>query len=430
MPLHWEGVEQCGDCGLVRCAYNSCRNRHCLKCQGLARAEWLEARQAELFAGALLPRGLHPTTAGGGDRVPEQARGLRHPVPRCGRSDARHRRRSRAFRRRDRRGRPAPHLGANPAAPPASALHCPRRWPPPAQMKLDGWLAGRGSSCRFASSRDGSALCSLRGRRVALLRHTRDPGRAAPPSPGVSMRCVRSSMPSARSPDPSRCSPISAAIPIASPSQTLCSTRLADGQVHFTWKDYRQHGKTKVMMLAADEFIRRFLQQCGAGDHCIRHIGFLANGHRTAKLALCRALLAAPTPRSAAAGELPRAHPPSDRPSTPRLPALWRRDAGARTAAAPSTAAATCSGATAHDQDQSRPTNQSELRRRCPHRHGPAQADDGQFDLCPVGPLGPTHHPEAITAVRQANCAFTTNQPTPHQRSGVLRAQRLPTKHP
>src|SRR6202035_2798958 len=42
-------VEQCGDCGLVRCAYNSCRNRHCPKCQGLARAEWLEARQAELL---------------------------------------------------------------------------------------------------------------------------------------------------------------------------------------------------------------------------------------------------------------------------------------------------------------------------------------------------------------------------------------------
>src|ERR1700709_2172069 len=45
-------VEQCGDCGLVRCAYNSCRNRHCPKCQGLARAEWLEARQAELLPGA------------------------------------------------------------------------------------------------------------------------------------------------------------------------------------------------------------------------------------------------------------------------------------------------------------------------------------------------------------------------------------------
>src|SRR5271168_3363470 len=42
-------VEHCADCGLVRCAYNSCRDRHCPKCQGLARAEWLEARQAELL---------------------------------------------------------------------------------------------------------------------------------------------------------------------------------------------------------------------------------------------------------------------------------------------------------------------------------------------------------------------------------------------
>jgi hypothetical protein len=42
-------TEACADCGLVRCAYNSCRNRHCPKCQGLARAEWLVARQAELL---------------------------------------------------------------------------------------------------------------------------------------------------------------------------------------------------------------------------------------------------------------------------------------------------------------------------------------------------------------------------------------------
>ena len=42
-------VEHCADCGLVRYAYNSCRNRHCPKCQGLARAEWLAERQAELL---------------------------------------------------------------------------------------------------------------------------------------------------------------------------------------------------------------------------------------------------------------------------------------------------------------------------------------------------------------------------------------------
>src|SRR5208337_2414091 len=42
-------VERCYDCGLTRIAYNSCRNRHCPKCQGAARAEWLAARQAELL---------------------------------------------------------------------------------------------------------------------------------------------------------------------------------------------------------------------------------------------------------------------------------------------------------------------------------------------------------------------------------------------
>src|ERR1700719_795243 len=39
-------TEYCIDCGLLRCAYNSCRNRHCPKCQGLARAAWLARRAA------------------------------------------------------------------------------------------------------------------------------------------------------------------------------------------------------------------------------------------------------------------------------------------------------------------------------------------------------------------------------------------------
>ena len=42
-------VEQCDDCGKVRVAYNSCRDRHCPKCQGLARAQWLADRQADLL---------------------------------------------------------------------------------------------------------------------------------------------------------------------------------------------------------------------------------------------------------------------------------------------------------------------------------------------------------------------------------------------
>ena len=43
-------MEACGNCGMKRVAYNSFRNRHCPKCQGPARAEWLAARQADLLS--------------------------------------------------------------------------------------------------------------------------------------------------------------------------------------------------------------------------------------------------------------------------------------------------------------------------------------------------------------------------------------------
>ena len=42
-------VEQCDTCGHLRIAFNSCRNRHCPKCQSLVRAQWLDNRQADLI---------------------------------------------------------------------------------------------------------------------------------------------------------------------------------------------------------------------------------------------------------------------------------------------------------------------------------------------------------------------------------------------
>ena len=42
-------IERCDQCSHQRISYNSCRNRHCPKCQSLARAQWLEQRQAELL---------------------------------------------------------------------------------------------------------------------------------------------------------------------------------------------------------------------------------------------------------------------------------------------------------------------------------------------------------------------------------------------
>jgi hypothetical protein len=67
---------------------------------------------------------------------------------------------------------------------------------------------------------------------------------------------------------------------------------LSAGNVSFRWKDYRQDGNSKVMTLAAGEFIRRFLlHTLPDGFHRIRHYGLFANGHRTDMLNLCRTLL-------------------------------------------------------------------------------------------------------------------------------------------
>ena len=68
---------------------------------------------------------------------------------------------------------------------------------------------------------------------------------------------------------------------------------LQDGYVSFQWKDYRDAGQSKVMTVSAEEFIRRFLQHVvPPGLQRIRYYGFLANCHRAAKLTLCRQLLA------------------------------------------------------------------------------------------------------------------------------------------
>jgi hypothetical protein len=42
-------VDACTECGIVRISYNSCRNRHCPKCQGNKREQWIAARNAELL---------------------------------------------------------------------------------------------------------------------------------------------------------------------------------------------------------------------------------------------------------------------------------------------------------------------------------------------------------------------------------------------
>jgi hypothetical protein len=79
---------------------------------------------------------------------------------------------------------------------------------------------------------------------------------------------------------------------------------LDDKGVTFKWKDYRVEGRDrfKLMTLAVDEFIRRFLiHVLPRGFHRIRHYGLFANGSRADNIARARELLAVPKPHSKAA---------------------------------------------------------------------------------------------------------------------------------
>src|SRR3954468_21855479 len=111
-------------------------------------------------------------------------------------------------------------------------------------------------------------------------------------------------MPRSRSAAPPRSLPISAATPIASLSPTAASwpatsttspspgkTTAATPQPPSPGKNTRPTAAAMTMRLTPGEFIRRFLlHTLPDGFHRIRHFGFLANGHRAAKLALARAL--------------------------------------------------------------------------------------------------------------------------------------------
>ena len=73
--------------------------------------------------------------------------------------------------------------------------------------------------------------------------------------------------------------------------------KMEDDKVSFRWRDYADNNKTKVMTVDADEFIRRFLLHVLPDRFVkIRHYGLLGNRCRGKKLGRCRELLAAAAP--------------------------------------------------------------------------------------------------------------------------------------
>jgi len=71
--------------------------------------------------------------------------------------------------------------------------------------------------------------------------------------------------------------------------------KLENGLVTFNWRDYRDHNKVKFMTVTAEEFIRRFmLHILPSGFRKIRHYGILAARDKSARIALCKKLTNSP----------------------------------------------------------------------------------------------------------------------------------------
>jgi len=297
-------VEACDDCGLTRCAYNSCRNRHCPKCQGLARERWLAARQAELLPVAYFH--VVFTLPAQVAEIAFQNKAAVYAI--LFRTAADTLRRVAADPK---------HLGAEVGV--VAVLHT---WGQTLQHHphVHCLVPGGGPSIdgtRWVSCRPGFFLpvrvLSRVFRRLFLAELAAAFGAGGLGFFGELAGLAEPAAFAQRLRELRRLEwVVFAKPPFGGPEQVLAylgrythrvaiaNSRLVslnDDEVSFRWRDYRHHGKSKLMTLAAAEFIRRFLLHAlPDGFHRIRHYGFLANGQRTAKLAWCRILLQAQPP--------------------------------------------------------------------------------------------------------------------------------------
>ena len=292
-------VERCGDCGHQRIAYNSCRNRNCPKCQGLARAQWLEDRQAELLdvpyfhVVFTLPEAIATIAFQNQTVVYDILFRAASETLRTIAADPRHLGAEIGFLA------VLHSWGQNLLHHPH--LHC---------LVPGGGIAPDGKSwipCRpgfFLPVRVLSRM--FRGR---FLHYLEKAFAAGALNFFSAQRHLHEPAAFRRHLAPARDTEwvVYAKRPFAGPAQVLdyvgrythrvaiSNNRLVsmDGsQVRFRWKDYRDGNRQKTMSLQAGEFIRRFLiHVLPDGFHRIRYYGFLGNCHRARKLDRCRELL-------------------------------------------------------------------------------------------------------------------------------------------
>jgi len=299
-------LERCTDCGFERPAYNSCRNRHCPKCQSLAKAAWLDARQAELLpvdyfhTVFTLPHDLNPLILANKARLYQILfEAVADTLLTFG-ADPRHRLGGQLgflaiLHTWDQQLRFHVHLHC---VVPGGAL----------DVAGDRWIAAR-STFLFpvrALSR------AFRRRFLARLETAWREQRLVVPA----------SLPASGSPTAFRAWlaalarkdwVVYAKPPFGGPATVLeylarythrvalsnhRLTAIADGHVSFTYRDRQRGGVVRDLTLSAESFIERFLLHVLPARFLrIRHLGFLANRTKKARLAQCRRLLhAAPAP--------------------------------------------------------------------------------------------------------------------------------------
>jgi hypothetical protein len=295
-------VDSCGRCGYTRVSYNSCRDRHCPKCQGVKRAAWLEARLQRLLPvehfhvvftlpAALQPLVLHHprrlydllfqaaaqtllTLAADRKRLGAQI-GVTAILHTWGQNLLFH-----------------PHL------------HC---------VVTGGGLSRDGS--RWRAARPGyllpvKVLARLfRGKFLAGVQEAYHAGQltlggsvAALAEPAAFRRWLdalyRQDWVVYAKPPFGGAQQVFRYLGRYSHRVAIANSRLLaldDGQVFFRWKDYADDNRTKVMRLTADEFLRRFLLHVLPKRFVrIRHYGLLAGRNVSTKLARCRQLLGMP----------------------------------------------------------------------------------------------------------------------------------------
>jgi Putative transposase/Transposase zinc-binding domain len=289
-------VEECDRCGHRQIAYNSCRNRHCPKCQATAAARWVEDQAADLLPveyfhvvftlpAALGPVALQNQRVAYGLLFRAAAETLLQIA-----ADPKHLGAEIGFLAvlhtwgQNLQHHPHVHCvvpGGGLSFDDAHRVSCPRGFLFPVRVLgrvfrgkfLDllraafdrGKLTFRGKLSALA---DGDHFHRL----LTATAQTEWVVYAKPPFGGPEQVLKYLARYTHR---------------VAISNRRLLGLR--DGRVRFRWKDYARGGKRRTMKLEATEFLRRFLLHVlPPGFVRIRHYGFLANRHRLEKLALCR----------------------------------------------------------------------------------------------------------------------------------------------